>query len=117
MKSTRRSFTEEFRQRVVAETEQPGASIAGIALAHGINANVVHKWRSRLLERRRRPAEDIGLLPIAVMPEPEAVRTTIAAATEAAGTLKIELPRARIEIVGAVDLDALQTVLAALRSR
>jgi transposase len=27
------------------ECAQPGASVARIAMSHGINANVVHKWR------------------------------------------------------------------------
>ncbi|MDE1557443.1 transposase, partial [Comamonas aquatica] len=29
----------------MAECAQPGASVASVALSHGINANVVHKWR------------------------------------------------------------------------
>lgn len=30
----------------LAECAQPGVSVAGVALSHGINANVVHNWRS-----------------------------------------------------------------------
>lgn len=40
----RRTHSPEFKARVLAACRQPGASIAGVALAHGINANVVHKW-------------------------------------------------------------------------
>lgn len=30
---------------MLAECERPGASVAAVALAHRLNANVVHKWR------------------------------------------------------------------------
>jgi len=40
----RRTHSPEFKARVLAACPQPGASIAAVALAHGINANVVHKW-------------------------------------------------------------------------
>jgi transposase-like protein len=40
----RRTHSPEFKARVLAACRQPGASIAAVALAHAINANVVHKW-------------------------------------------------------------------------
>lgn len=40
----RRTHSPEFKARVLAACSHPGASIAAVALAHGINANVVHKW-------------------------------------------------------------------------
>jgi transposase len=40
----RRTHSPEFKARVLAACRQPGASIAAVALAHGINANVVRKW-------------------------------------------------------------------------
>jgi transposase len=40
----RRTHSPEFKARVLAACRQPGTSIAAVALAHGINANVVHKW-------------------------------------------------------------------------
>jgi transposase len=44
-KLPRRRHSKELKEQVLAECAQPGASVAGVALAHGINANVVHKWR------------------------------------------------------------------------
>ncbi len=44
-KQTRRRYDAATKARVVAECNEPGASAAGVALAHGINANVVHRWR------------------------------------------------------------------------
>jgi transposase len=33
------------KAQVVAECAEPGALVAKVAMAHGINANVVHRWR------------------------------------------------------------------------
>lgn len=41
----RRVYTEEFKMQRVKECAEPGTSVARVALAHGINANLVHKWR------------------------------------------------------------------------
>lgn len=40
----RRFYSPELKSQVVAQTQVPGASVAGVALAHGINANIVHRW-------------------------------------------------------------------------
>jgi transposase len=40
----RRFYSPELKLQVVAACAQPGASIAGLALQHGINANIVHRW-------------------------------------------------------------------------
>lgn len=44
-KKTRRRYGAELKQQILSQCAEPGASVAGIALSHGINANVVHKWR------------------------------------------------------------------------
>ncbi len=41
----RRKHSVELKSQVLAECAQPGASVAAVAMAHGLNANVVHKWR------------------------------------------------------------------------
>jgi len=41
----RRRYGPELKARVVAECEAPGASVAKVAMVHGINANIVHGWR------------------------------------------------------------------------
>ena len=39
-----RTYSPEFKAQLVAACQQPGASIAALALAHGMNANVLHRW-------------------------------------------------------------------------
>lgn len=35
----------EFKAKLLAEGEQPGASVTAIALAHGLNVNHLRKWQ------------------------------------------------------------------------
>lgn len=53
----RRVWPAEERQRIVDEATAPGASVAAVALQHGINANLLFKWirhaRQGWLGRRR----------------------------------------------------------------
>ena len=44
-KLVRRRHSAELKAQVLSECAQPAASVASVALSHGINANVVHKWR------------------------------------------------------------------------
>lgn len=42
---TRRRYSAELKAEVLAQCDAPGASVAKVAMSHGINANVVHSWR------------------------------------------------------------------------
>ena len=42
----RRRHSAQLKAKVLAACAEPGASISGVALAHGLNANLVRKWRS-----------------------------------------------------------------------
>lgn len=39
----RHLYSPELKSQVVAQTQVPGATVAGVALAHGIDANIVHR--------------------------------------------------------------------------
>lgn len=41
----RRRHDADLKECVLAACNAPGASVAQVALAHGLNANLVHKWR------------------------------------------------------------------------
>ena len=40
----RRRHSAEFKAEVIAACQQPGVSIAAVALAHGLNANLLRHW-------------------------------------------------------------------------
>ena len=76
----RRRYSAQLKAQVMAECEAPGASVAQVAMAHGINANVVHRWRQWVREggaRRSRlsPATTVaaateGFVPVVVSDAP-----------------------------------------------
>jgi transposase len=109
--ATRRTHSLEFKQGAVEACNQLGASIAGVAMAHGINANQLHKWRKLLMPKPGVAAPK--MLPVTIASVPEPVPTLQAPE----GTIDIQFPRARLLVRGRVDLDVLQTVLVTLRSR
>ena len=68
-KRTRRRYGAELKQQILIQCAEPGASVAGIALSHGINANVVRKWRRQdgsPLPALQAPA----FVPVALPPAP-----------------------------------------------
>ena len=40
----RREYSADFKALVLAQTRGPGASVAGVALSHGLHPNMVHRW-------------------------------------------------------------------------
>ena len=75
----RRRHSTEFKAKVLAACAEPGASISGVALAHGLNANLVRKWRSGRGTKR-------GDTTIA------SATTSVAPAIAAAEFVAVELP-------------------------
>jgi transposase len=69
---TRRQHSPELKHQVVDECRQPGASVAGVALAHGLNANLVRRWMAEQgvepPSRRPLPEPDLGFVPIRLEP-------------------------------------------------
>ena len=111
--ASRRTHTPEFKRSAVEASNQPGASIAGVAMACGINANQLHKWRQQFQDSGLILAES-QILPVTLIHDTEPLGTR---QTTPEGSIDIQLPKARLLVRGQVDLDVLQTVLVALRSK
>lgn len=91
----RRRHDASLKQAVLEQCAAPGASVASIALAHGLNANLVHKWRR---EARPAPAglgstHDVG-------PEPRFIAVTLPPAVQptAAEVVQLELRRGTLTV-------------------
>ena len=87
----RRRHDDELKVKVLSECDVPGASVAQVALAHGLNANLVHKWR--------RQAGGAGL----DVATPEVTRTFIPVtvtptATSERQDIRIELRRGALAV-------------------
>ncbi|CDS48021.1 hypothetical protein [Polaromonas sp. CG9_12] len=126
LKATKRRHSAAFKRKLVKLTEQAGASVAAIALAHGINANLLFKWRRAQAGRlaRLKPVTQAILLPVTMDPLPPAsavielpapaVRASPARAA-ATGIIEIEVGGARVRLRGNVDPANVRCVLQALR--
>lgn len=44
-KRSHRTYSVAFKAQIAQQCNQPGVSVAGVALSHGINPNLVHRWR------------------------------------------------------------------------
>lgn len=86
-RAPRRRHSAAFKTEVLAASARPGASVASVALAHGINANLVHRWRRKVAEQGR-GRHDKGQLA-------EFVPMTVAAAPVVAASedIRIEIRR------------------------
>ena len=75
---TRRRYGAQFKAMVLAQYNEPGMSVAQVAMSHGINDNVVHRWRQLVRQQRTstpsaRPSSEqpAGFVPLA-LPVPDA---------------------------------------------
>ena len=66
---TRRRHDPELKRQVPAECAAPGASVAKVAMSHGLNANLVHKWR-RAVTNDRHAAIAGAFVPVTVVSAP-----------------------------------------------
>ncbi len=114
--------------RIVEETLAPGASVALVARAHGVNANQVFKWRrlqlaGELIEKRskRSTATSARLLPVTVRDAEQQPGTVVVEATPnpsssryTAGSIHIQFSKAQVRVEGSADASALRMVLECL---
>lgn len=62
----RRRYSKAFKARILAACEQHGATIAGVALANGLNANLVHNWRRQARVNTGPSSDAPAFVPIAM---------------------------------------------------
>jgi transposase len=108
------------KRRIVELTFEPGASVALVARAHGVNANQVFAWR-RAFERGElveSPRVSTALLPVTIATQREAQIREPGAQQQPAtfGSIHIEFPgRAMISVESGADPGLLRSILESLR--
>ena len=108
----RPNFTPEFRQSIIDMMLKPGACVAQIARQHGLNDNMLFKWRRQYLEAQVQAAasvpaltgtvrstDDASMLPVNIVdvPVPASERGADIAAT---CELEVEVGKRRVRIRG-----------------
>ena len=105
----RRSVAE--KRWIVEQTLVPGASVARVAQAHGVNANVVFQWRRQYQERT---LSDAGLIPVVVTEDTPARPAPVRAG---AGSIRIDFPGGAVVLVdGSADPALVCTIVKSLRA-
>jgi transposase len=119
---SRRFRTVSEKRRIAELTFEPGASVALVARAHGVNANQVFKWRRALTrgELSEPAAASTSLLPVVVAAPSEVVSATGESDSKEqsvpSGSIHIEFPgRAMISVQHGADPSLLRTILESLR--
>ena len=93
----RRHHPEEFKQAVIAACCEPGVSVAGIAMANGVNANQVRRWmRERGISAPRQSLPEGS--PIAPRAEisPAFIPLPLAPTTPESADIRIEIRRGNV---------------------
>ena len=64
----RREYSQQFKAQVLERCAQPGASVGGVALAHGLHSNMVHRWIRE--QRERQAAVPPAFVPLTMPTDP-----------------------------------------------
>lgn len=99
--SSRRVHSAEFKARILCECRQPGASVSAVAIAHGLNTNVVRKWLAgRGLKRMgAAPGEARDTMPALQFVPVELPRSApVVATTSSQPDIRIELQRGGLHV-------------------
>lgn len=113
----RRTYTEGFKRSVIGQCNEAGTSLASVAMAHRINANLVRRW---VRHQQKPPAksEAATLLPVTIDGDGMVAGVDGGKRTNSnAGTIEIDVYGARIRLRGGVDAASLRSVLDVLAGR
>lgn len=115
------NHTIEFRRELAKLACEPGVSVARLALEHGLNTNLLFKWRRAYQAGQYEPPT---LLPIEVVHDERTIENAAALPIQSpakaqpvvAGVIEISVGVARVRIEGVPDAATLRVVLRTLRA-
>ncbi|MFN0000768.1 MAG: IS66-like element accessory protein TnpA [Burkholderiaceae bacterium] len=114
----RRYFSKAHKEAVIAKCLAPGASLAGVALANGFNANLVRKWvRDRLAgDMAAKSASKLVPVTLDAQPGPELPRrmrvpARVPVSNAVVGSMEIRIGTIELVVHGRVDQAQLSAVL------
>jgi len=122
--AVRRTYSQAFKRNLVRLTFEPRASVARIAREHGINANLLFKWRGQVQDAAQFEGKAAlpPLLPVTVDADAQAMDAALPKAMapvvgREGSVIEIEMAGARIVLRGGVDARALRVVVDVLAQR
>ena len=112
----RPNYPTEFKHRLATAACKPGASVSKLAQQHGINANMLFKWRrdlnAGLLTESK--SQSAHLLPVVVQRAP--ALPALPSVTSSARFIEIVIADAVVRVGTGTDAALLQLVLHSLRT-
>jgi len=121
----RRSFSDDFKTRVVEETLVPGAVVSQVARRHGLMPQQVFTWRRQAREASsgRSDADARMFVPAVVETGPSVASARAAGKPEsercggnAGGVIEIEIAGTVIRVGRGADAETVAAVIAALKA-
>lgn len=110
----------EEKQRIVGEALAEGASVARVARAHGVNANLVFNWCRLYRAGRLRRRSEAKLLPVRVAgesstPPPASLSAPGGLLAASTGTIHIQLQHAQVRVESGANPVLLRVLLECLQ--
>lgn len=85
-------YSDEFKRQVVAACLEPGVSKAAIALANGLNANMLRRWVAEFSQGRKSQQATIAKPPLTALANPDFIPVKFTPAPSAqAADIRLEL--------------------------
>jgi transposase len=129
----RPNFSTDFKRRLAQQASEPGVSVSHLAQQHGVNVNMLFKWRRHLVAGLfDAPQGPQVMLPVAIVEAPASVVPVMASKRQAAptpvpapaadagairhGIIEIQIADATVRFDGQADLATLRAVVRMLRT-
>ena len=112
---TRRRWSEDEKQAIIAEALRPGVNVSAIARRHGITPNLLFRWR-KAAQTEAKPAAAPAFLPVSLTAPAKSAETSYdrngGETPVADNRIEIELANGRrLRLGPGADMDALKRIL------
>ena len=119
-KRSRQRYSLEYKRRLVEETLQKNTSAASVALTHGVNANLLLRWRREYEMGEFGPVSQAAFVPVelsvAAQTLEAAPNSRPFARPEVSDAIEIFFGEIKLRVIGRPDAYVLRVALEALRS-
>lgn len=111
------------KRELVRRCQEPGISVAAMALAHGINANLLRSWITKSGRREGREGSGAAaLVPVttvgtAVVPSPSKAPPSAGKIRADESTVELELPSGTVRVRGVEAAEVLRALIDGLLRR
>jgi transposase len=108
----RPNYPIDFKLRLAQQACEPGVSVSHLALEHGVNANMLFKWRRHYRAGQLGATPSPTLLPVTVTDAP----APMTAGATPASRIEVVMADVVVRIDGAADAATVRAVLQGLRA-